>query len=465
MRGRLMGSGSATTALIAPRPTTRGLHRCLGPVAVTAQAVATVGLTLTAVINIPEAARSAGHATWVCYAIALVAILLVAETLVLFRRQPGSAGGIAGYVEAGLGPAAGAVAAWALLLGYGGTMLACLVYFGSYLNHLIAMLGGHPVPLIGYGIGGLGCLLLARRDVRFSTGIMLGTETISVLIVLGLCLLVLRQGGSHADLAAVDPVGDTAQQIRSGLMVAVLSFIGFESAATLGAESLNPERAVPRAIRLSVLIAGVLFLFWAVVLTEGLSWLPAAQRSGLDPIALLADQLGNPGAGEWIRAGAFLCLFGSTLGCLNALGRIGFDLADSGVLPAALAQVHPRFRTPAGALTATTIPLILIGGGLELRGLSVSQLFDQLGGFAVLAFLLVYGMVAVGALSMAVPGIPRLRRWLVAGGSLAAVVAVALGYLSSVLGQQTPMLISFAGLMLIGMALVVRRSRLSPADP
>jgi len=247
--------------------------------------------------------------------------------------------------------------------------------------------------------------------------------------------------------------------------VAVLSFIGFESAATLGAESLRPERAVPRAIRLSVLIAGSLFLFWAVVLTEGLSWLPAAQRSGLDPLALLAEHLGKPGAGEWIRAGAFLCLFGSTLGCLNALGRIGFDLADSGVLPAALAQVHPRFRTPATALTATTIPLILIGGGLELRGLTVSQLFDQLGGFAVLAFLLVYGMVAVGALSMAVPGIPRLRRWLVAGGSLAAVVAVALGYLSSVLGQQTPMLISFAVLMLFGMALVVRRSRLSPVDP
>jgi len=441
----------------APSPHAPGLNRCLGPLAVTAQAVATVGLTLTAVINIPEAVRSAGHATWVCYAIALVAIVLVAETLVLFRYQPGSASGIAGYVEATLGPVAGAVAAWALLLGYGGTMLACLVFFGFYLNHLITMLGGHAVPLIGYLIGGLGCLQLARRDVRFSTGIMLSTETISVLIVLGLCLVVLRHGGSQADLAAFDPVGDTAGQIRSGLMVAVLSFIGFESAATLGAESLRPERAVPRAIRLSVLIAGVLFLFWAVVLTEGLSWLPAAQRSGLDPIALLADHLGKPGAGEWIRAGAFLCLFGSTLGSLNALGRIGFDLAGSGVLPSALAQVHPRFRTPASALTATTIPLILIGGGLELRGLSVSQLFDQLGGFAVLAFLLVYAMVAIGALSRALPGIPRLRRWLVAGGSLAAVVAVAAGYLWSVLGQQTTMLISFALLMVLGMALVLRR--------
>lgn len=425
--------------------------------AVTAQAVATVGLTLTAVINIPETARTAGRATWLCYAIALVAILLVAETLVLFRRQPGSASGIAGYVEAGLGPVAGAAAAWALLLGYGGSMLACLVFFGFYLDQLIGLMGVQPIPVIGYLIGGLGCLLLARRDVRFSTATMLTTESISVLIVLGLCLVVLRHGGSHADLAAVDPVGDTAAQVRSGLMVAVLSFIGFESAATLGEESLRPEQAVPRAIRLSVLIAGMLFLFWAVVLTEGLSWLPPATRNGLDPVALLADQLGRPGAGEWIRGGAFLCLFGSTLGCLNALGRIAFNLAESGVLPRPLARVHPRFRTPARALTAATIPLILIGGGLELRGLTVNQLFDQLGGFAVLAFLLVYAMVAIGALALALPGIPQLRRRLVAGCSLASVVAVALGYLWSALGPQKPMLISFVLMMLAGMLLVLRR--------
>jgi hypothetical protein len=425
-------------------------------VAVTAQAVATVGLTLTAVINIPEAARTAGHATWICYAIALVVILLVAETLVLFRREPGSASGIAGYVEAGLGQAAGALAAWALLLGYGGTMLACLVFFGYYINHLIAMLGGQPLPLIGYVVGGLGCLVLARRDVRFSTHAMLTTETISVLIVLGLCVVVLRHGGVHADLKALDPVGDSALQVRSGLMVAVLSFIGFESAATLGAESLQPQRAVPRAIRLSVLIAGVLFLFWAVVLTEGLAWLPVAQRSGLDPIALLADRLGQPGAGEWIRAGAFLCLFGSTLGSLNALGRIAFDLAEGGVLPQALAQVHPRFRTPAHALLATTLPLIVIGAVLELRGLSISDLFDQLGGFAVLAFLLVYGLVALAALWRGLPGVSRLRRQLVAGASLTAVAAVALAYLWSVVGHQNTMVLIFVLLMLVGLALVAR---------
>ncbi len=54
-----------------------GLRRCLGPMAVTAQAVGTVGRTLTAVFNIPEAMRTAGAATWISYALALAVVVLV----------------------------------------------------------------------------------------------------------------------------------------------------------------------------------------------------------------------------------------------------------------------------------------------------------------------------------------------------------------------------------------------------
>ncbi len=103
------------------------LRRCLGPVAVTAQAVGTVGLTLTAVFNIPEAMRSAG-----------------------------SANGIAGYVGAGLGPRLGALASWALLLGYGATLLGCFVFFGMFLEQLALHLG-LPLPrLLAYLAGGVG---------------------------------------------------------------------------------------------------------------------------------------------------------------------------------------------------------------------------------------------------------------------------------------------------------------------
>lgn len=204
------------------------LSRCLGPVAVTAQAVGTVGLTLTAVINIPQVASEAGHSTPLCYALAFGVILLVSETFVLFQQRSAGAEGIAGYIRQGLGDRSGRLGAWLLLIGYGATLAACLAFLGSYLHQLLLHLGIGVAPSLCVLLGGLACLELARRDVRLSTTAMLFTESISVSIVLGLCLLVLIHGGRDADLRAVDPAGDNLVQLRAGLMAAVLSFIGFE---------------------------------------------------------------------------------------------------------------------------------------------------------------------------------------------------------------------------------------------
>lgn len=439
------------------------LHRCLGPLAVTSQAVATIGLTLTAVINIPEAMRSAGRSTWISYVIALAAVLLVCETLVLFRRLPPAPRGIAGYVEAGLGLRPAALASWTLLLGYGSSFLACLAFLGFYLDRLLLHAGVPAFGASGFLLGGVACLLLACRDVRLSTHTMLVTESISVLIVLVLTVLVLRQGGPAQDLRAIDPAGDTAAQVSSGLMVAVLSFIGFESAANLGAEALRPERLVPRAMRLAVISAGVLFVLWALFLPEGLAWLPASERFGLDAVSELADRLGQRGAGLWIRLGTFLCLFGSALGSLNALGRLAYSLARQRLLPNPLERVDPHLGTPVRALIAVALPVISGGAVLVARGLSASQLFDVFGGFSVLAFLLVYGMVALSSLRTALPGSSLRRRELVGGSCLAAVSSIAVAYVASVVHQQLPMLITFVLLLLLGL-LRLRRVQPLPAS-
>ena len=419
------------------------LRRCLGPVAVTAQAIGTVGLTLTAVFNIPEAMRTAGSATWISYVLALVVVLLVGETLVLFRQLPGSPNGIAGYVSAGLGPRTGAVASWAMLLG-------CLVFFGFFLEQLVLHLGLQAPRLLAYLIGALGCLELARRDVQLSTRTMMVTESLSALIILSLTAAVVRQGWGAPDLAAINPLNDTAVQVRSGLMVAVLSFIGFESAANLGSEALQPERAIPRSIRTAVLIAGGLFVVWGAFLPEGLAWLPAAARQGLDPLSALADRMGIPGAGLWIKVGALLCLVGTCIGVLTALARLLFGLAEQQLVPAPLARVHPRFGTPSCALLAAGLPLVAGGALVVQRNLTINQIFGLFGGFTVLGFLLVYGLVALSSLRVALPGNTRARQLLVGGTALAAVSAMAVAYLSGTVGQQNGMLITFAGLLLIG---------------
>jgi amino acid transporter len=426
------------------------LRRCLGPVAVTAQAVGTVGLTLTAVFNIPEAMRSAGPATWISYALALVVVLLVGETLVLFRQLPGSPSGIAGYVAAGLGVRLGAAASWALLLGYGATLVACLVFFGFFLEQLLLHLGWQAPRLLAYLLGGLGCLELARRDVQLSTRTMLLTETLSALIILTLTVVIVHRGWGGPDLRAINPLADTAGQVRSGLMVAVLSFIGFESAANLGREALHPERAVPRSIRTAVLIAGVLFVIWGAFLPEGLAWLPASVRQGLDPLSALAEHLGIPGAGLWIKVGALLCLFGTCLGSLTALARLGYGLAEQRLLPPALARVHPRSGAPANALLSIGLPLVAGGALVVQHNLSISQIFGLFGGFSVVCFLLVYGLVACSSLQVALPGNSRRRRWLVGGTCLLAVAAISVAYLTSVVGQQNGMLATVVVLLLIG---------------
>ena len=445
---------------ITPEQPKPGLRRCLGPLAVTAQAVGTVGLTLTAVTNIPQVAAGAGHSTALCYAAAFVVILLVSETLVLFQHQNPGADGIAGYVQLSFGRRLGQLGSWILLLGYGATLVACLAFLGFYLNRLLLHLGLPLAPGLCVLLGGLLCLELARRDVRLSTRTMLVTETISVLIVLGLCLQVLQHGGVRADLAALNPAGDTIAQLRSGLMAAVLSFIGFESAATLGAESLQPQRAVPQALRQAVLLAGAVFLIWAVVLSEGLSWLAPQQRSGLDPVSLLADQLGQGGAGNLIKLGALLCLLGTCIGCLTALGRVTFALAEQRVLPAALAMVHPRFRTPDVALWSLGLPSVLLASGAVASGMGSSTLYNQFGSFSVLGFLLIYGLVAAGSLVRPIVGISRKRRLLVGGAALIALTALSGAFLSGLISSQQPLVLLFVLLLGAGAALVLR----SPAD-
>jgi hypothetical protein len=88
---------------------------------------------------------------------------------------------------------------------------------------------------------------------------------------------------------------------------------------------------------------------------------------------------------------------------------------------------------------------------------SASRIYDLLGGFGVLAFLLVYGLVAVAALRHPLQGVGALRRRGIASGALLAVAAVGAGYVSTLWNGQETVLISFGALLAVGCALARRR--------
>jgi amino acid transporter len=313
-----------------------------------------------------------------------------------------------------------------------------------------------PVLLL-FALGGAVAWQLARRDVPVSATTMLASEAVSVLLLMALCILVLLAAGGRAtSMAAPGPLGS---DVGAGLMAAVLSFIGFKSAANLGEEVTSPQQAIPLALRSSVLLAGGVFLFWAVVLTEGLSWLPVSVRQGTDPLLALSAVLHWPLAGRLVELGADLSLFGTSLGSLTAMGRLGYVLAQVRVLPSALAIVDGRFATPARALTASALPALVLGALLLEAGHSPQSLYDGFGGGAVLVFLLVYGLVAMAALVKPLPGTMGARRRWTAGACMVVCTVVLLSYGRTLLQGQPMPLVGGLSILAIGVLLVQRRVR------
>lgn len=377
-----------------------GLKRCLGLTSVTGQAVASIGLTGTVVINIPAIYPASGQSTWLCYAAALAVVLFVAMVLNCFTRRTSGPGALAAFVECGLGRNTGVFTGLLLVLTYGG-VLVCLI--GGFADNAIALFQAMNLPVHRPTIPlitifcGAGCWLLARRGVRESILLMLVTEAVAVVIILLLCGVILFHESPASAGVAFRFDREAFSAIPAGLTLAILSFTGFESAATLGSESLVPQRTIPRAIVVAPWIAGSFFIFAAFVLGLGFQAAPPSIAQADNAVELLAASYGLAKAGAVLAAGGCICFFGAALAILTALARILFFLGTVRVFPAFLGHIHSRFQTPhlaalAGMLAAVTCCLVC-----EAFGVTPLGIFSLLGTFATCGFLFAYLLVTLAA--------------------------------------------------------------------
>jgi len=108
-------------------------------------------------------------------------------------------------------------------------------------------------------------------------------RAVSVTLIATVIALVLVRHGLHLDWTQLRLRGMTGSGLRLGLVLALFSFVGFESATTLGAEARNPLRTIPRAVIQSALLAGAIFIVCAYTEVLGLraagkTWAPAKRR-------------------------------------------------------------------------------------------------------------------------------------------------------------------------------------------
>jgi amino acid transporter len=368
----------------------------LTPWEVLAQSVGTIAPATTPVLTVSLVFALAGNGTWLSYTLATIQVALIAILIGALGRRSASPGSLYSYATDSLPPVFSSVAAWALLLGYVATGASVAGGFALYTNIFLKETTGHQaLPALWILLCIAGCVAMAYRDVKLSAQAMLWLEAVSVVCIVIVLVLVLWRNGLHLDWPQLRLEGSSIPSIRLGLVLAIFSFVGFESATALGHEAKEPLRTIPRAVLQCALGSGVFFILTAY--SEVLGF----RSTGLDldkvdaPLHMLASQVGLPALGMVIDAGVMVSMFACVLACTTAGARILLLMAHNGLVPGHFAQCHSRNETPHRAALLTAAVILVPALVLSLIGHSGADIYGWMGSFAVYGFITIYGLVCV----------------------------------------------------------------------
>jgi amino acid transporter len=369
----------------------------LSPMETLAQSVSTMAPTTTPAATIPLVCALAGNGTWLAYVLATCAILLVALCISRFAKLSASPGSLYNYASMVLPPWLQATVAWSLLLAYVATGSSVIGGFYHYANLLLRDATGHvfSAVLLAAFVTGIS-IWIAYRDVKISARLMLWIEAASVTVIVAVVLLLLLRQGRHWDLEQLHLHGMTGSGLRLGLVLALFSYVGFESATTLGAEARNPLKTIPRAVVLSSLLGGAFFTVCAYAEVLGFHLVGQNLGDSQAPMHVLARVGGVPIFGLLIDIGALISLFAGTLACITAAARVLLLMAHNGLAHDLLRKTHAHNHTPSVAVVISGIAALLPVAALAMRGASGLDVYGWMGSLATYGFIVAYALVCMG---------------------------------------------------------------------
>jgi amino acid transporter len=375
-----------------------GLRReILSPMETLAQSVSTIAPTSTPAATIPLVCALAGNGTWLAYVLATVAIVLVALCIGRYARHSASPGSLYTYASMTLPAWLAATVAWSLLLAYVATGSSVIGGFYHYANVLLQDATGHgySAVLLATVVTGVSSWI-AYRDVKISARLMLWIEATSATVIVIVVVLLLVGHGWHLDWEQLHLHGMTGSGLRLGLVLAIFSFVGFESATTLGSEASNPLRTIPRAVVQSSILAGAFFVLCAYAEVLGFHTVGQDLGASQDPMHVVARVSGVPWLGLLIDMGVLVSLFAATLGCITAAARVLLLMAHNGLAHSSFRTTHARNQTPSRAVVITGAAALLPVAILAARGASGLDVYGWLGSLATYGFIVAYGLVCAG---------------------------------------------------------------------
>jgi amino acid transporter len=361
--------------------------------------VATIAPTLAMAFNVSLAVQFAGPAAPLAFVIGTVLVLIVGFSFIAWSRRVAHAGSAYGYITQAFGRGWGFLAGWALLLTYLAYGAGTSALVGNFIEAAARTSGLRgPSLWMSVSVAATVCAtFLARRNMRLAGRLMLILEGLSLLAVMVLAIVIIAKLSALHSLSprpfTPSPAYHGWAGVGYALVFAVLSFGGFEAAATLGEETNHPHRNIPFAILGTLLLAGMLYVVisYAQVIGFGLEHADALANDPA-PLDTLAVRYTSRSFAVVLDLAAALGAFSCVLGSLSAAGRMLYALGRAGLAPAKSHSADKR---------GTLETAILISGAACLlcllvwaRGAGPRAYYGALGTVGTLALILVYMGVA-----------------------------------------------------------------------
>lgn len=381
------------------------LNRGLGVPGIVFMVVAAVAPLGATSVVIPTVFALSGNASAATYFLVAAGILcLFAVGFTLMSRHVHNAGAFYTYVQAGLGKIPGAGAASLALVSYFALMVSLYTYLGVVAS---AAVQDYLEVKVHWWVLALAAILvvalLGYRDIEVSAKVLGVVLVLEVLLILTVDIAILLQGGAHGLSAApFSPTSALHGAPGLGLMFAFFAFIGFESTAVFRTEAGDPDRTIPRATYVAVVLMGVLYAFtaWSQAVGAGVSGIVAT--AGADPasvmVKLSARYVGSA-MQDVVQVLLVTSIFACTLSFHNVVTRYQFNLARGGLLPKQLGEVHPQHMAPSRSSMVMTVVTVCVFGSLTAVGLQpVTQIYTWLSGSATLGIILLMALTSLSVI-------------------------------------------------------------------
>jgi amino acid transporter len=387
-------------------------------------------------------AGAAGGAAPLSTLIGAIGVLALGWLIALYARRGGGAGAIYDYLRR-LSPAYGLFSAGiyffgALVLDSGGFLVIGLLAAQVLASYLNVTLPFWLFALIALAL----IVMLNILGIRLTTRVQLTLSAISVIPLLILAIAIIAHGGANGNTwqafnpanVPATPTSVPAAGIFPGILFAITLFIGFETSASLGEETRDPRRSIPRAVIGTVIITGVFYLLMIYASDIGFGLANSAQWAS-NPAPL--DTLATRYVGSWLAVLVDIAVLFDALVVMSAFmattSRGMFALGRHQLLPGPLAAISSRYRTPLGGIITVGVVALLVliittiaTGNNPTNVLTVFGIMSTIGSLLIE---LIYVGLCVGAVRLLLQDPARVWRWLFL---LVAIVTPILGIYGSV---------------------------------